>query len=259
MNRRVIKEFDKSIYAIDVMLYVIMGIVGYMLLCFSEIPGLNIEQYVIGVFFIFGFISLIAYFLNRRKNDYEFLFFGVINIIVAVFLNMFTPCDNLNYVIAISMLFYSVAYFVNKIVHVYKLFKQKSLNFIPKLSISILIVFLTLCTMCSVYRGVEAAIMIYGYYFIAFGLLSLIEVFLIVLFNGKTFRKKMIDMLNYDEVKPVRKNIEIKKIKPVQSKRIKKITPVVKEEKEEVILETKVKSGSKKKNTKKKSVKKGNK
>ena len=86
MRRRVVKEFDKTIYSIDIMLYAIMGIVGYMLLQFSSMSNLDTEQYIIGIFFIFGFISLLAYFLNRRKGDYEFLFFGAINIIVAMLL-----------------------------------------------------------------------------------------------------------------------------------------------------------------------------
>ena len=251
MRRRVVKEFDKTIYAIDIMLYAFMGIVGYMLLQFSGMPNLDVEQYIIGIFFIFGFISLLAYFLNRRKGDYEFLFFGAINILVAVFIKLNAVHNDLNYIVSISLLFYSLAYFLNKIIHVCKLVKEKNLNSIPKISISLLVVVLTLVTMVTVYTKFDVAIMIYGYYFIGFALLSLIEVLLILLFNGKTFRKKLIDMLNYDEVKPVKKTTEVKKIKPVQGKRIRKITPV----KEEKVVEEKPKKNPK---TKKK-VKKDNK
>ena len=251
MRRRVVKEFDKTIYAIDIMLYAIMGIIGYMLLQFSGMPNLDVEQYIIGIFFIFGFISLLAYFLNRRKGDYEFLFFGAINILVAVFIKLNAVHNDLNYIVSVSLLFYSLAYFLNKIIHVCKLVKEKNLNSIPKISVSLLVVVLTLVTMVTVYTKFDVAIMIYGYYFIGFSLLSLIEVLLILLFNGKTFRKKLIDMLNYDEVKPVKKTTEVKKIKPVQGKRIKKITPV----KEEKVVEEKPKKNSK---TKKK-VKKDNK
>lgn len=254
MRRRVVKEFDKSIYAIDIMLYVIMGIVGYILLEFSSIPNLDIQQYIVGTFFVFGFISLLAYFLNRRKGDYEFLIFGLINIFVACFIKFNSSNSDLNYIVASSLLFYSLAYFLNKICHVWKLLKEKNLNSIPKISISVLVVLLTLFTMVSVYTKFDAAIMIYGYYFMGFALLSIIEVLLIILFNGKTFRKKMIDMLNYDDVKVVNKTTEIKKMKPVQGKRIKKLVPV-KETKDEVIIEEKPK---KVKKTKKK-VKKDNK
>ena len=251
MRRRVVKEFDKTIYAIDIMLYAIMGIIGYMLLQFSGMPNLDVEQYIIGIFFIFGIISLLAYFLNRRKGDYEFLFFGAINILVAVFIKLNAVHNDLNYIVSVSLLFYSLAYFLNKIIHVCKLVKEKNLNSIPKISVSLLVVVLTLVTMVTVYTKFDVAIMIYGYYFIGFSLLSLIEVLLILLFNGKTFRKKLIDMLNYDEVKPVKKTTEVKKIKPVQGKRIRKITPV----KEEKVVEEKPKKNPK---TKKK-VKKDNK
>ena len=248
MRRRVVKEFDKTIYAIDIMLYAIMGIIGYMLLQFSSMPNLDIEQYIIGIFFIFGFISLLAYFLNRRKGDYEFLFFGAINILVAAFIKLNAVHNDLNYIVSVSLLFYSLAYFLNKIIHVCKLVKEKNLNSIPKISVSLLVVVLTLVTMVTVYTKFDVAIMIYGYYFIGFALLSLIEVLLILLFNGKTFRKKLIDMLNYDEVKPVKKTTEVKKIKPVQGKRIRKITPV----KEEKVVEEKPKKNQKTKNKVKK-------
>ena len=248
MRRRVVKEFDKTIYAIDIMLYAIMGIIGYMLLQFSGMPNLDVEQYIIGIFFIFGFISLLAYFLNRRKGDYEFLFFGAINILVAVFIKLNAVHNDLNYIVSVSLLFYSLAYFLNKIIHVCKLVKEKNLNSIPKISVSLLVVVLTLVTMVTVYTKFDVAIMIYGYYFIGFALLSLIEVLLILLFNGKTFRKKLIDMLNYDDVKLVKKTTEVKKIKLVQVKRIKKITPV----KEEKVVEEKPKKNPKTKNKVKK-------
>lgn len=248
MRRRVVKEFDKTIYAIDIMLYAIMGIIGYMLLQFSGMPNLDVEQYIIGIFFIFGFISLLAYFLNRRKGDYEFLFFGAINILVAVFIKLNAVHNDLNYIVSVSLLFYSLAYFLNKIIHVCKLVKEKNLNSIPKISVSLLVVVLTLVTMVTVYTKFDVAIMIYGYYFIGFALLSLIEVLLILLFNGKTFRKKLIDMLNYDDVKLVKKTTEVKKIKPVQGKRIRKITPV----KEEKVVEEKPKKNPKTKNKVKK-------
>ena len=248
MRRRVVKEFDKTIYAIDIMLYAIMGIIGYMLLQFSGMPNLDVEQYIIGIFFIFGFISLLAYFLNRRKGDYEFLFFGAINILVAVFIKLNAVHNDLNYIVSISLLFYSLAYFLNKIIHVCKLVKEKNLNSIPKISVSLLVVVLTLVTMVTVYTKFDVAIMIYGYYFIGFALLSLIEVLLILLFNGKTFRKKLIDMLNYDDVKLVKKTTEVKKIKPIQGKRIRKITPV----KEEKVVEEKPKKNLKTKNKVKK-------
>ena len=248
MRRRVVKEFDKTIYAIDIMLYAIMGIIGYMLLQFSGMPNLDVEQYIIGIFFIFGFISLLAYFLNRRKGDYEFLFFGAINILVAVFIKLNAVHNDLNYIVSVSLLFYSLAYFLNKIIHVCKLVKEKNLNSIPKISVSLLVVVLTLVTMVTVYTKFDVAIMIYGYYFIGFSLLSLIEVLLILLFNGKTFRKKLIDMLNYDEVKPVKKTTEVKKINPIQGKRIRKITPV----KEEKVVEEKPKKNLKTKNKVKK-------
>ena len=85
--------------------------------------------------------------------------------------------------------------------------------------------------------------MIFGYYFIGFGLLSLIEVLLIILLNGKTFRKELIEVLNYDEVKPTEKKNTPKRIRQVNKKRI---SPKTQEE-----LEPKKKKKKRKKKTQK--------
>jgi hypothetical protein len=69
----------------------------------------------------------------------------------------------------------------------------------------------------------EVAILIYGYYFVAFGLLGLMEILLMILFNGKTFRHRLIDLLSYDEDddnKKVIKSTVTNKPKKVNSKRI---------------------------------------
>ncbi len=251
MKRRVINEFEKSIYALDIMLYAIIAIIGYFLLSGTIDHTISVTNYVVSVFFAFGFFSLLVYFLNRRENDYESLIFGAINIFVAVFVLVNKTNSDMNFIIANSLLFYAIGYIINKLVNVYKLFKKKSIDFIPKCAISILIFVLSIIAVVFVYEKIDVAFLIFGYYFVGFGLLSLLEVLLIILMNSKSFKKKMLKFLDYkEEKKETNKKVEIKKMKQVRGKRI---TPkkVEQEEDEDIIEKAKTK--------KKKVSKKGNK
>lgn len=253
MKRRVISEFGKSIYAIDIMLYAIISVVGYLLLN-GAIDTVGVNNYLVSIFFIFGFFSLLAYFLNRRENDYEFLFFGAINIFVSVFILINKGSNDMNLVISNSLLFYAIGYIINKGLNVYKLFKKKSINFIPKCAISILIFVISIIAVAAIYEKFDVVYLIYGYYFIGFGLLSILEVLLTILMNGKSFKKKMLSFLDYkEEKKEVKKKVEIKKMKQVKGKRI---TPKKVEEEKKIETTPKVSTKKnvniKKKNNKKK-------
>lgn len=241
--KRVVKEFDKSIYVIDIMFYTIMTAIGFFLLSSEVSAKLEIYQYTVSIFFIIAFFSLLSYFLNRRKDDYEFLYFGLINICVAAFILVNRISSDIYYIIGNSILFYVLSFGLNKIVSCYRLIKNKNLNYIPKTAITVLIVILSCFVIYELKGKIDVAYMIFGYYFIGFGLLSLIEVLLIILLNGKTFRKELIEVLNYDEVKPMEKKVTMRPIKKVASKRI---VPKTKSE-----LEPKKKKRKRKKKTKK--------
>ena len=231
MKKRVINELNNLTYALDIMLYAIIVVAGYLLLN-GNAEKVEVTSYVISIFFIFGFFSLLAYFLNRKEDDYELLIFGGINVFAAVFVLANRNSTDIEFIITSSLLVYSVIYLINKLFHVYKLFKKKSINFIPKCSIAILVFILSLIAVYAISGKIDVAFMIYGYYFIGFGLLSILEVLLIILMNGKTFKKKMLKFLDYkEEKKEVKKKVEIKKMKQVRGKRItpKKVEKVEKE------------------------------
>ena len=52
--KRVFKEFDKSLYSIDIMLYSIMSFMGFFLLNSEISAEVEIYQYTISYFFIFA-------------------------------------------------------------------------------------------------------------------------------------------------------------------------------------------------------------
>lgn len=250
MKRRVISENGKVSYAVDIMLYAVVTVIGYLLLSGSIDHTINIYNYIVSIFFIFAFFSLLAYFLGRREDDREFLIFGIINIFVSLFILFNKNSNDMNMVISNSLFFFALAYLLNKGFNVYKLFKKKSINFIPKCAISILIFVLGLAAVYVIYEKIDVAYMIYGYYFVGFGLLSILEVLLIVLMNGKSFKKKMLKFLDYkEEKKEVKKKVEIKKMKQVKGKRI---TPKKNIDEDDTSVKIESKKTSKKNNKKNK-------
>lgn len=246
MKRVVVSESNKYYFAIDIMLYIIISFIGYCTLGISLIQNTNIIDNVVSLFFLVGFFSLVSYFLNRKINDYEFLFLGLSSICVSGYILFAKNFLDLNYLLSCSMIFYLVLYLFNKIINIHNLFKQKNLNFIPKCSVTILVIFLTLFATVMLFTKGEVAILIYGYYFIAFGLLNLIEILLIILFNGKTFRYKLIDLLSYDkdEDKKTVKSNGSNKLRKVNSKRIASKTKVLNDN-EEIITQKKSKKNKK--------------
>ena len=92
--KRVFKEFDKSLYSIDIMLYSIMSFMGFFLLNSEISAEVEIYQYTISYFFIFAFFSILAYFLNRRKGDYiEILGLNGKKKVKDIFINEKVPKD----------------------------------------------------------------------------------------------------------------------------------------------------------------------
>ena len=85
MKKVVIKEFDRTLLGIDLMLYCFFVVIGYIMLQIPEISVLRPIEYASPLFYMFAFMSLVAYFVNRRPDDYEFLFFGLINIIIFIY------------------------------------------------------------------------------------------------------------------------------------------------------------------------------
>ncbi|UKI58726.1 MAG: hypothetical protein L6V81_05005 [Clostridium sp.] len=65
-------------------------------------------------------MSLVAYFVNRRPEDYEFLFFGLINIIVGTYVLVNELFPNSCLIVGSAILIYSIANVLNKGYHTNK-------------------------------------------------------------------------------------------------------------------------------------------
>ena len=221
MKKVVIKEFDRTLLGIDLMLYCFFAVVGYIMLRFPELDSLKATEYISPLFYMFAFMSLVAYFVNRRPNDYEFLFFGLINIIVGTYVLVNELFPNSCLIVGSAVLIYSIANVLNKGYHTNKMINNNDINVFAKLAITILLTMLSLIVIVDLYNHEEGTSMVLGYYFMGFGLVSLLEPLLMILTRNPKIEKYLTSLSKNDKkvIKAKKKTTtikEIKKKKPVK-------------------------------------------
>lgn len=213
MNKVVIKELDKTFLGIDLMLYCIYVVMGYILIGFPEVEILNPMEYSPVLFFMFGFFSLVAYFLNRRVGNYEYLFLGLINVMVATFVLVHAFFGNDALIMALVISIYSLSIILNKSYYLVHMLKNKDINFYPKTITVILLIFIGLLTVSPIFAKYAAANMILGYYLMAFGLVNLLEVLLTILIRNPRLDNALTSIFGLAPVKTTKKKVVLKEIK----------------------------------------------
>ncbi len=222
MKKVIFKELERTYLGIDIMLYTIYAAIGYILIGFPEVEVLSPIDYVPVLFYMFGFFSIIAYFANRRLDDYEYLFFGLINVTAATYVLVNSLYGNDPYIVSSVIVLYTIAISLNKFYHVYRLIQNKDANFYPKLVSTILAIMLGLLTINPLFVKYCAANIILGYYFVAFGLINLLEPLLMILIRNPKVDKKLSDICGIEKEKKSRKKKVV--LKEVKKKKIKKST-----------------------------------
>ena len=222
MKKVVVKEVEKNLVILDIMLYVVFTVVGFILLNFSNIELLNPINYASPLFYMFGFFSLLIYFFNRSNRDYEFLIFGFINVCVASFILVFQTFPDTGFILSDAILVYSICNVINKGYSCKNMLKNKDLNFFPKVSVTILLLLLGVFVVSSLYLKSEVGSLILGYYFIIFGLLSMLEPLMSILIKNVKFEQFMLDKLSYNDEVKEEKIIKPRVLKKQKIKRINK-------------------------------------
>ena len=217
IKKIVIKEFDRKLLGIDIMLYFIIAVIGFSLLKITASTTIDTIQFIPSIFYIIGFFGLITYFTNRRKDDYEFLIFSLINICTATFLIANQNYGDDSFIVADAMLFYALANLLNKCYYSSLLIKEKNINFFPKISISIILALLGIFTVYELYNKIDYGVIIISYYFVALGLISLLEPLSLIIMRNSNVEEKILLVLKY-EIKTKEKKNKIRELddkKPV--------------------------------------------
>ena len=229
MKREVLKEKREKFLGVDIILYSIFTIVGFILLNLESTDIVNLTECTYTLFYMFGFFSLFAYFLNRVIDDYEFLIFGFINVCVGTFIMVYSNYPDAGFILADAVLIYSIANVINKGYSCKRLLEKKNINFFPKAAITIMLLFLGVFVVSSLYSKVEVGTIILGYYFVIFGLLSLLEPLICIISKNVKVEKYILNMVNYnvEEEKKKEEKKEEKEFK--EEKKIEEKTTVKKE------------------------------
>lgn len=217
MKKVVIKEFDRTLLGIDLMLYCFFAVVGYVMLRFPELESLRPTEYVSPIFYMFAFMSLVAYFVNRRPNDYEFLFFGLINVIVATYVLVNEYFTDSSFIVGSAILVYSIANVLNKGYHTNKMIENGDINVFAKLAITILLTILSFIVLLDINQNRIGTSIILGYYFIGFGIVSLFEPLLMILTKNPKIEQYLVSLS--DESKKKTNNKKKTSIKEIQKKK----------------------------------------
>lgn len=224
MNKIVIKEFDRTLLGVDIMLYTVFAVIGYIILKLPELNSVTSIDYVAPLFYMFGFFSLVAYFINRRPNDYEYLVFGLINVLVGSFVLVNSYYPQTGFILGNAVLIYSIAIVLNKGYHTKKLMEARDIRLYPKMAITILLALLGVLVISNLYTALSDQYLILGYYFMTFGLISLFEPLIMIVMRNPKLETFLVSLL---EEEPVNE-IKTKENKKVELKEIKVKRPVIK-------------------------------
>ncbi len=241
MDKKV-KKIEKSII-MNIIQYLVIIVIGALVMFNPQIGILEPVYYISIVFYIFSFITCLCYFIGRRQDDYENLLLSLINVIVASFLFLMQGKSGPD-ILGISIAIYTLFVIFNKLFTAYILKSKGNVLWGLKYITSLLLAFLGLLTMLNLFNEVSVVTLMFGYYFILFGIINFIEPLIETLFE-------------FNGVKSFLKYIEgAEVVKKSPSKTVEK--PVEKKETEEKSVVTKKSKASEKAKTtvEKKAVKK---
>ena len=188
MKKKVLKEYDGILLGVDIIFYSIFVIIGSILLESQYLEHIKAVDYTMPIFYCLGFFSLVAYFVNRRPDDYEFLFFGLINIIIATYISNNNFYDS-SIILGRVICLYTLAVALNK---------KDDYDMIPNLISTILLTILGIFVSYHFINGMVIESILLGYYFIGFGVFGLLEPLLKILFRIPKVRNYLDEVFSSD-------------------------------------------------------------
>lgn len=210
---------NRTSLIIDIIMYSIILVIGYILLLFSDInESSQTPMYVYTSLYVLSFFSIIAYSLVRKERKYYYLLLSLLSIVFATIIMV--GCDTTKYTLynlafAEIVISYTIFNAVMDIIDIKTLNKPKLYVKVPIILVS-LVVGIIITTV--IYSKMFLSLYIMSYYFIALGLFKILETCMYVLIDGPTINKRI--NKEKEEIKKEKPKIkELRKRKPrVKSK-----------------------------------------
>lgn len=199
------KKIEKATL-MNLIQYGLTIVIGVLLMVYPQIGILEPVYYISIVFYTLSFITCLFYFLGRRKNDYESILMALINVVIASYLFMVQDKSSTE-VLGIAVSAYTILIIFNKMYRAYILKKNEDILWGVKYITSLLLAFLGLLTMFNLFNEISVVILMFGYYFILFGIINLMEPLVELLFEFNGIK----NFLKYIEGAEIQKNKTKKK------------------------------------------------
>lgn len=216
-----LKNIDLNLIT-QLALSIVILLIGGALMIFKTFGLNDIILYVSILFYTFSFFSVICYFIKRKDGDYEILLLSLINIIIATFMFVLKNDDS-TMVLGLGMLVYTVLVLCNRGYKIINLRSENNFMWIIKFISTFLITLVGILTSINLFTNVTVETLMFGYYFISFGFILLIED-LIELFVTEDKFEKIISIL-LDENKNKLEEVKEEALVVVEPKPKRKATP----------------------------------
>lgn len=217
-------------FIIDIIINCIIIVMGYLVLRLSDLNISQMEIIFTSLYVISAF-SFIAYFINRKNNDYYYLLFSLVNVVVASFLVFHLYYKNLDFIMSDAIILYAIC---NLLLEGFTSKAYDKPHLLIKIPMSIVIFALGVFASVSVYNKLNISLYIIAYYFITFGMLKLLESSIYILLETSSLGKKIIKSNKKVQTKP-RSKKKIKELKTRTPHINKREGEVVKKEKKVTI------------------------
>lgn len=218
----------RTILSIDIAIYSIYLIIGFMFINFTKCFYFPIVKNVYLVFFILAMLFILAHFLNKRNNDFEFLTNALICILTGSYVLLLYDLGNINVVIQNAVLLFAILMIINKWVNTCRLYKNKDINFLPKMLVTILMILYGLFTLIILYNKFtfgSFGYLLLGHFFLIIGVICLIEPLALIIMRSPYVESYLLKKCKFEEEKP--------KKKPTRLKEIRKKKPIAKTSKKD--------------------------
>ncbi len=176
-------------YLIDIVTYFLILILGIVMVAMSFGKISNHIIFIMTFFYILSAILLVSYFLYRKEQNYEKLFLSLSSAIMAGSLYYVSDIKSM-ICLGVSLFVFITLVVIVKSIDIFRHYKNKGIECEVK---SIVTLFLVLAGIISGYILTNQyffQLIVYGYFFIVFGLISLFEPIILVLLDYKKITKK---------------------------------------------------------------------
>lgn len=189
-------------------------IMGILIMIFKTFGLIDVILYISILFYILAFVKVIAYFIKRKKNDYETLILALISTIIGTFMFIYKS-DSVSVTLGLGLAVFSVLEIVNRGYRIMILKREENFMWAVKFIITFVIGVLGLLTSINFYNETTVQTMMIAYYFITFGLLLTIENFIELFINDKKFKRILSRLIDEDPYKHL-DNIKEDRIKKIE-------------------------------------------